>query len=100
MLGDDMVVAPVLDRNTTEWTIDLPHGNWKHLWCVNQGTLSCPVLRGPQSIKVKTEVGFPPVYYRPESRFVTDFANIGVYYGVLPCNVPFEQDINPFDFDL
>ena len=97
MLGNDLVVAPVLDRNTTEWTVELPHGNWKHIWCTEG--LSCPEITGPTSQKVTTEVGFPPVFYRPESLFAQAFASVATFYGTLPCNVPFEQD-NSIEFDL
>ena len=93
MLGNDMVVAPVLDRNTTEWTVELPHGNWISIWDTES------TIIGPTSKTVTSEVGYPPVFYRPESDFADDFKSISTFYGTLPCNIPFDESV-VLDFDL
>jgi len=90
LLGDDMVVAPVLDRNTTTWTVDLPYGNWRDIWVPEM------TLTGPTSVTVQSEVGYPPAFYRLESDFADDFSKIAQFYGSLPCNIPYDEP----DFDL
>ena len=95
MLGDDLVVAPVLDRNTTEWGLYLPTGNWKSIWDTSR------TIIGPQHLTVESEIGFPPVFYRPESRYAPDFEKISIFYGSLPCNIPYEVERDEFQlFEL
>jgi len=57
MLGDEMLVAPVLRKKQTERTLVLPEGYWVHLWTGRQ------YIGGETTIQAP--IGKPPVFYRP-----------------------------------
>lgn len=57
MLGDEMLVAPVLRKKQTERTLTLPEGYWVHLWTGRQYIGGETTIHAP--------IGKPPVFYRP-----------------------------------
>ena len=62
LLGEQLLVAPVLEQGAVSVDVSLPAGRWVHLW--SQQVLHSD---GQQSIKVVAPLGQPPVFYRPES---------------------------------
>ncbi|MDR1158708.1 MAG: alpha-glucosidase [Oscillospiraceae bacterium] len=69
MLGEEMLVSPVLRRGRRSQTLLLPAGHWLHMWTkqVHSGgehTVSAPL-------------GYPPVFYRPDGQWADLFAAIG-----------------------
>ena len=59
LLGRDLLVAPVYQKEKDEWEVYLPEDNWIHLWSGKE-------LSGGE-IKVKAPLGQPPVFYRKDS---------------------------------
>ncbi|MFW5889329.1 MAG: alpha-glucosidase [Bacillota bacterium] len=61
LLGRDLLVAPVYQKEKDEWEVYLPEDNWIHLWSGKE-------LSGGE-IKVKAPLGQPPVFYRKDSEY-------------------------------
>jgi alpha-glucosidase len=61
LLGRDLMVAPVYEKNKKEWSLYLPEDNWIHFWNGKE-------YSGGE-IKVKAPLGQPPVFYRKESKY-------------------------------
>lgn len=61
LLGDDLLVAPVLEEGVTSRTLYLPSGTWVHVW---SGTSHS----GPGSVTVDAPVGQPPLFSRDVDR--------------------------------
>jgi alpha-glucosidase (family GH31 glycosyl hydrolase) len=57
MLGDDLLVAPVVQPGVESWPIYLPAGEWVHLW-------SGDVVRGGHIIESRAPIDEIPVYVR------------------------------------
>lgn len=68
LFGRDLLVAPVIKPNITQWEVYLPKDDWIHIWSGNKYS------RG--SITVKASIGEPPVFYRNESKFRYLFENL------------------------
>lgn len=68
MLGSDILVSPVISKNTEEKTVYLPPDNWIHLWSTKK-------YSGQQYIKVKAPIGFIPVFIRENSTFLEELLN-------------------------
>lgn len=60
LLGNDLLVAPILHPHTTQRTVTLPAGDWVHLWSGRQ-------LTGGQTVSVVAPLGQPPVFYRADA---------------------------------
>lgn len=61
LLGEDVLVAPVLEAGATECSVYLPNGcEWVHLWT---GTISA----GGQTVTVSAAIGAPPVFCKTGS---------------------------------
>ena len=69
LLGDDMLVAPVVEPGTQERTLWLPEGDWVHLW-------SGAHYAGGE-ITVETPMGKPPVFYKAASPWKALFVQLG-----------------------
>jgi len=82
MLGDDLVVAPVIRRNQTNRGITLPKGTWKHLWDENYTFVNFEAVPG---YVFDAPEGFPLVFYRADSKFATDFKRIQRFKEVPSC---------------
>jgi alpha-glucosidase len=68
LLGPDILVAPVHEAGATTWPVTLPEGaTWVHAW---SGTAH----PGGQAVTVDAPIGFPPVFWRPDSSFAGLFA--------------------------
>ncbi|MFN3604174.1 MAG: alpha-glucosidase [Leptonema sp. (in: bacteria)] len=62
LLGEDLLVAPVLDSNTTVKKVYLPFGTWIELWTGKE-------FFGKQTIEVQAPLGKIPVFYKKESKY-------------------------------
>ena len=62
MLGDTVMVAPVITKGASSVAIYLPggSGNWTHVWTGQNAT-------GPRWLTVPTPMGAPAVFLRAES---------------------------------
>ncbi len=58
MLGDDLLVAPVLTRETTSRRVYLPRGAWFDVWDPSRR------FEGPREVTVEAPIGRPPVFSR------------------------------------
>ncbi|MCR5664869.1 MAG: alpha-glucosidase [Oscillospiraceae bacterium] len=73
-LGDELFVAPVIDRHARTRKTALPAGEWVHLW---SGT----VYPGGESLTVDAPLGRIPVFYRRGGAFEELFRRLGEEYG-------------------
>ena len=69
LLGDDMLVAPVVEPGAQERTLWLPEGDWVHLW-------SGEHYAGGE-IGVAAPMGKPPVFYKAASPWKALFEQLG-----------------------
>jgi alpha-glucosidase len=68
LLGKDLLVAPVIKPNQTEWKVYLPEDNWIHLWTDERFSKGWITIGAP--------IGQPPVFYRTTSRYKELFEEI------------------------
>lgn len=64
MLGSELLVAPVIARGRKRATVELPAGEWVHLWSGTRQSGRCTVA---------APLGEPPVFYRAGSRWAATF---------------------------
>lgn len=69
LFGEDMLIAPVIEPNATEWEVHLPPDNWVHLWSGEEYTGG--------TYKISTPIGYPPVFYKATSKFKDIFEKAG-----------------------
>jgi alpha-glucosidase len=62
LLGDQLLVAPVLDAGVERLQVLLPPGQWVHLWSRQVFGDSAETL-----VEVDAPIGQPAVFYQPES---------------------------------
>ncbi|MFX0058934.1 MAG: alpha-glucosidase [Candidatus Heimdallarchaeota archaeon] len=68
LLGEDLLIAPVIKPKIDQWKIYLPRDNWVHIWsgeCYSGGWVT-----------VDAPIGQPPAFYRKESEFSELFKSI------------------------
>ena len=68
LLGDDMLVAPVVREGANERTLWLPEGEWVYLWSGESFASG--------NLRIKAPLGKIPVFYRKESAFKELFEQI------------------------
>ena len=68
MLGDDVLVAPVVKPGETARSLWLPQGEWLHLW-------SGESFSGGD-VTVDAPLGYPPVFYRKGSEYAELFRSL------------------------
>ncbi len=61
MLGDTLLVAPVVERGATKRRLYLPPGKWFHVW-------TGASYEGARTIEVEAPIGSPPVFSRGVDR--------------------------------
>lgn len=64
--GDDMYVAPVIEKGAVRRRVCLPEGDWLHFWSGKQ-------YRGGYAYNVDAPLGRPAVFYRKNSGFAELF---------------------------
>ena len=69
MLGDDLLVAPVVEKGRRSRRVLLPGGRWVHLFTGEE-------FAGERSIKLSAPIGTPPVFYRAGSSFEELFRSL------------------------
>ncbi|MGL6168470.1 MAG: alpha-glucosidase [Fusobacteriaceae bacterium] len=69
LLGEDLLVAPVHQEHMDKWSVYLPEDNWVHLWTGEE-------YKGGD-IEVLSKLGYPPVFYRKNSKWSSLFKEIG-----------------------
>ena len=73
MLGDDLLVAPVVQPGRDDRGLWLPQGSWRHLW-------SGEVFSGGR-VTVSAPLGCPPVFYKLSSPFCDLFEKLASEFG-------------------
>ena len=73
MLGDDLLVAPVVEPGRDSRKVWLPHGQWQHLWSGE--------LYSEGWITVSSSIGYPPVFFNTSSPFSGLFKNLAFKFG-------------------
>jgi alpha-glucosidase len=73
MLGDDLLVAPVVEPGKETRELWLPEGRWHHLW-------SNESFSGGWT-SVSSPVGYPPVFFKPSSHFRELFEKLALEFG-------------------
>lgn len=69
LYGADMLVAPVWQAGAESRQVYLPAGSWEQLW-------SGESVPGGDWIEAPAPIGFPAVYFNPESRFADLFRQL------------------------
>ncbi len=64
--GDDIFVAPVIEKGAVQRKVCLPEGRWLHFW-------SGKPYRGGFAYNVSAPLGRPAVFYREDSKFADVF---------------------------
>ena len=62
MLGDSLLVAPVVEEGATEWELYLPAGTWYHVWTGDE------YVSTGETVTVDAPIGSPPVFSLGEDR--------------------------------
>ena len=78
LLGDGLLVAPVLAPELDSWPVYLPGSGdvtWVHLW-------SGDTAPGNTSMNTPAPLGQPPVYYREGSQWTDLFEQIRTQFGL------------------
>jgi alpha-glucosidase len=60
LYGEDLLVAPVIKEDRTDWDVYLPPGEWVHLW-------SRETFQGSRKIAIEAPLGHPPVFFASSS---------------------------------
>ena len=68
MLGDDLLVAPVMKKGAAERSVILPYGQWIHIWTGRE--------YGRGEHKIAAPIGSPPVFYQAGSAYRETFEEI------------------------
>jgi alpha-glucosidase (family GH31 glycosyl hydrolase) len=58
MLGDELLVAPVVEMGATSRRVVLPAGRWHDVWDPAR------IFEGPREVTVDAPIGRPPVFSR------------------------------------
>lgn len=74
LFGSDVMIKPVVMPGQTTQDVYLPNDDWIHLW-------TGKLMTGKQSVQVDCPIGYPPVFYKKNSKFNELFANITNQYG-------------------
>ena len=72
MLGDDVVVAPVVEKGAKKRMVTLPFGEWINLWDGN--------VYSKGSFEMDAPIGIPPVFFRKGSEYTELFNQIRQKY--------------------
>ena len=69
LYGEELLVAPVIKAGKTKWKVNIPGGEWVHLWSGRK-------FSGKQSIQVDAPLGQPPVFFRKGAEMTDLFMDI------------------------
>jgi len=68
LYGTDLFVSPVIEPAIIKSQVTLPEDNWIHLWTLKEYTGG--------TYEVNAEIGYPPVFFRKESKYFETFKEI------------------------
>ena len=68
MLGNDLLIAPVIKPGINKWKVYLPDDFWVHLWSGKEYRKGWTEVKAP--------IGKPPVFYRKQSKFIDLFSEL------------------------
>lgn len=71
MVGDQFMVAPVLDPGVLQVSCYLPEGRWIHLWTDTEYDIPSP----GKEVVVAAPLGYPALFYKQESSAAYHFVN-------------------------
>lgn len=74
LLGDEVLVAPVITDGVKESKLYLPKDNWIHIWTGKEFGQGDNVVMAP--------VGYPPVFYKKNGKYASVFKSITDKYGL------------------
>jgi alpha-glucosidase len=78
LLGQDILVAPIVEKSARDRSVYLPPGSWVHVW---SGKTYGTAERG-QTVKVPAPLGQIPAFYRADShtgsRWILELNNLGL----------------------
>lgn len=69
LFGPDLYIRPVLKEGRDIQKVYLPKDEWVHIWTGKE-------YSGNQIIEVNCPIGYPPVFYRKNSKFIDIFESI------------------------
>ncbi|XFA98178.1 alpha-glucosidase [Candidatus Izemoplasma sp. B36] len=75
LFGQDLYIRPVLKEGRDIQKVYLPKDEWVHIWTGKE-------YSGDQIIEVNCPVGYPPVFYRKNSKFIDLFESIHKKYRI------------------
>ncbi|HBT40362.1 MAG: Glycoside hydrolase family 31 [Thermotoga sp. 50_1627] len=64
LLGDDILIAPVIKPHAERWKVYLPEDKWVHLWTAKKFTGGW--------VEIDAPLGYPPVFLREDSSLAQD----------------------------
>jgi alpha-glucosidase len=71
LLGQDLLIAPVIKPNIKDWEVYLPKDYWIHLWSGNEYEGGWTIVGAP--------IGKPPVFYKKSSKFSNLFESLKLF---------------------
>ena len=81
MLGDELLIAPVMNKGENEVNLYLPKGSWVHLWTEKNYDMN----QGGNYITVNAPIGQPAVFYKKDSpvgkKFLKKLIELGLTIG-------------------
>jgi len=75
LFGSDLLIKPVVQPGQLKQEMYLPKDRWVHLWTGLH-------VNGEQTITVDCPIGYPPVFYRKDSKFSALFEEITKKYQI------------------
>jgi alpha-glucosidase len=63
MLGNELLVAPVLKKNSTNVNVYLPEGEWIHIWSIEE-------FKGKCNIEINAPIGKPAIFIKKQSNWI------------------------------
>jgi len=69
LLGEDLLVAPVLEEGAVNRKVHLPPGAWTHLWSGRNYVIEAAAGESPRDILVAAPLGEPPLFLRGGSQW-------------------------------
>jgi alpha-glucosidase len=68
LFGSDLLVAPVIEPNSSEREVYFPEDIWIHIWSGKEFKKGYKIVAAP--------IGQPPIFYRKESKFTDLFCKL------------------------
>ena len=69
MLGEDLLVAPVIEKGAKSRQVYFPAGEWINVWTKE-------LVSGSSTQRINSEVGFPPAYIRKNGKYSSNLISV------------------------